>query len=100
MGCYVCYENDAKINQLIRIVMKTLAKNTYLYQVKTWLESGRSITSKQAIDELGCTRLSAVIFRLINDFNMPITKDMVPVKNRNGRHVEVARYYLAEVLAA
>ena len=80
--------------------MKELAKNTYTYQVKRWLESGRSITSKQAIDEFGCTRLSAVIFRLINDYAMPITKDLIPVKNRNGRWVEVAKYYLAEVVAA
>jgi hypothetical protein len=80
--------------------MKTLAKNTYTYQVMQYLKSGKGITSKQAIDEFGCTRLSAVIFRLINTYNMPIAKDMVPVKNRNGRWVEVARYYLAEVVAA
>lgn len=75
--------------------MKELAKNTYLYQVKKWLESGKTITSKQAIDEFGCTRLSAVIFRLINTYDMPITKDMIQVKNRNGRWVEVAKYHLS-----
>jgi hypothetical protein len=80
--------------------MRTLAKNTYTYQVMQWLKSGRGITSKQAIDELGCTRLSAVIYRLINIYDMPIAKDMIPVKNRNGKVVEVARYYLTEVLAA
>ena len=73
--------------------MKSLSTNTYAYQVMQWLKSGRTITSKQAIDEFGCTRLSAVIFRLINEFNMPIAKTMIPVKNRNGRHVEVAKYY-------
>lgn len=55
----------------------------------------KTITSKQAYDEFGCTRLSAVIFRLINEYEMPITKDMVVVKNRNGRFVEIAKYYLA-----
>lgn len=74
--------------------------NTYVYQVARWLASGKTITSKQAYDELGCTRLSAVIFRLINEYDMPITKDMVVVKNRNGRFVEVAKYYLAQVHAA
>lgn len=74
--------------------MKTLAKNTYTYQVKRWLESGKSITSKQAIDEFGCTRLSAVIFRLVNEYDMPIVAEKMPVKNRNGRWVEVARYHL------
>lgn len=80
--------------------MKELARNTYTYQVMKWLQSGKSITSKQAFDELGCTRLSAVIFRLINEYDMPITKDMIVVKNRNGRFVEVAKYYLAQVHAA
>lgn len=80
--------------------MKALAKNTYTYQIMQWLKSGRTITSKQAIDEFGCTRLSAVIFRLINEYELPITKDMVPVKNRNGRWVEIAKYYLAEAVAA
>ena len=79
--------------------MKTLAKNTYIYQVMMWLKSGKSITSKQAIDEFGCTRLSAVIFRLINEYQMPITKELVSVKIRNGRWVEVAKYHLQEVLA-
>lgn len=80
--------------------MKTMKRNTYTYQIMQWLKSGRTITSKQAIDEFGCTRLSAVIFRLINEYELPITKDMVPVKNRNGRWVEIAKYYLAEVVAA
>ena len=74
--------------------MKELARNTYTYQVMKWLESGKTITSKQAYDELGCTRLSAIIFNLINIHEMPISKVMVPVKNRNGRWVEVARYFL------
>ena len=76
--------------------MKELAKNTYLYQVKRWLESGKSITSKQAIDEFGCTRLSAVIFVLKNEYQMPIEADKIPVKNRNGRWVEVAKYHLPQ----
>ena len=75
--------------------MKEMLKNTYIYQVKKWLESGRTITTKQAIDELGCTRLSAVIFRLVNEYGMPISKDTIHVKNRHGRWVEVAKYYLA-----
>ena len=74
--------------------MKPLEKNTYLYQVKQWLESGKSITSKQAIDEFGCTRLSAVIFVLKNDYEMPIVADDVQVKNRNNRWTTIARYHL------
>ena len=74
--------------------MRELPHNTYTYQVKSWLESGRTITSKEAIDELRCTRLSAIIFNLINEYEMPIDKVMRKVKNRNGRWVEIAEYFL------
>lgn len=80
--------------------METLAKNTYVYQVMQWLKSGKSITTQQAIDEFGCTRLSAVIFRLVNEYQMPVSKDMVHWTNRNGRGVLIAKYYLSEVVAA
>jgi hypothetical protein len=76
--------------------MRTLPKNTYTYQVKQWLESGRSITSKQAIDEFGCTRLAAVISRLKNLHGMIIETTMIQVKNRHNRWVEVAKYHIAE----
>lgn len=69
-------------------------KTTYLRQVKYWLERGNTITTKQAIDEFGCTRLAAVIFRLVNEYQMPIEKEMISVRNRNGRRVDVARYRL------
>ena len=74
--------------------MKTLARNTYTYQVKQWLESGKTITSKQAIDTLGCTRLSAVIFQLRHAYGMPIADELIEVKNRNGRYVKIAKYFL------
>jgi hypothetical protein len=81
-------------NQLNHDTMKTLPTNTYTYQVMQGLKSGRSITSNQAIDELGCTRLSAVIFRLRNDYDLQITDNLIAVKNRNGRTVKIARYKL------
>lgn len=83
-------------NNLTTNSMRTLPKNTYTYQVKQWLESGRSITSKQAIDEFGCTRLAAVISRLKNLHGMNIVTDMISVKNRHNRWVEVAKYMLVE----
>ena len=83
-------------NNLTTNSMRILPKNTYTYQVKQWLESGRSITSKQAIDEFGCTRLAAVISRLKNLHGMNIVATMIPVKNRHNRWVEVAKYMLVE----
>ena len=44
----------------------------------------------------GCTRLSAVIFKLKHEYNMPIETDKVTVKNRNGRWVEIAKYHLPQ----
>lgn len=79
---------------------RAIPKNTYTYQVKTWLESGRAITSKQAIDEFGCTRLAAVISRLKNLHGMQIVTTMIPVKNRHNKTVEVARYHLLEEILA
>lgn len=73
-----------------------IAKNTYAYKVKRWLESGKSITSRQAIVMFGCTRLSAVIYVLKHEHNMPIETDKVTVKNRNGRWVEIAKYRLLQ----
>lgn len=74
--------------------MKTLPTNTYTYQVMQWLKSGRTLTSRQCIDDIGSTRLAAIIGRLRNEYEMPISTTMIPVKNRNGRWVEVARYEL------
>lgn len=74
--------------------MKTLPTNTYTYQVMQWLKKGLTITSKQAIEQFGCTRLSAVIFRLRNDYGLPIKDQLISVKNRNGRTVKVAKYEL------
>lgn len=74
--------------------MKTPRRNTHIYHVMRWLQSGKAITSKQAIDEFGCTRLAAVISRLKDEYEMSIETVMIGVRNRNGRHVEVAKYTL------
>ena len=74
--------------------MKPMKRSTYLTQVKRWLESGKSITPAEAIKEFGCTRLSAVIFRLKNEYDLPISTELISVRNRNGRRVDVARYHL------
>ena len=76
--------------------MKPISRTTYLSQIRRWLENGKAITPAQAISEFGCTRLSAVIFRLKNEYNLPIVTELVSVKNRNGRRVDVARYHLLE----
>lgn len=74
--------------------MKGLKKNTYTYKVLQWLQGGRAITSKQAIEEFGCTRLAHVIYRLRYEFGLNIKATDIPVKNRNGMTVMVAKYEL------
>lgn len=76
--------------------MKALPANTYTYQVMHWLKLGLTITSKQAIDEFGCTRLAAIIKHLKTQHGMPIVTEELRVKNRNGRFVKIARYQLTK----
>ena len=71
-----------------------MEKNTHTYRVMQWLKSGRAITSWQAIEEFGCTRLSDVIYRLRNDHGLSIKDETITVKNRNGRTVNIAKYKL------
>ena len=74
--------------------MKTLPRNTYTYQVMQWLMRGYALTSKQAIDKFGCTRLADVIYRLTNEYGLPIVNHPLKVKNRNNRTVTIANYKL------
>lgn len=50
-----------------------------------------SITTKQAMEELGCYRLSARIYD-IRSFGINVQRDMVNVKNRKGETCRVAKY--------
>ena len=63
--------------------------DTQRAKVKAYLESGKSITSWDAIEMFHCTRLSAVIFSLKNDYGMNIVAEMV-----SGDGVRYAKYFL------
>lgn len=58
--------------------------------VKNWLLSGKSITPLQALQMFGAFRLSAIIYRLKNEYNMAIKTEMV--YEPNGKRY--AKYYL------
>ena len=51
--------------------------NTHRANVKGHLETKGNITSWEAISLYRCTRLSAVIYALKNDYDMPIETEMV-----------------------
>lgn len=58
-------------------------------KVRAYLESGKSLTSWEAIEMFHCTRLSAVIFSLKNDHKMNVVTEMV-----SGDGVRYAKYIL------
>jgi hypothetical protein len=61
--------------------------------LRMMLDRWEGITSLDAINELGCTRLAARIADLRAEGHA-IRSDMVTVKNRQGQDVRVARYRL------
>ena len=58
--------------------------------VKNWLLKGNSITPIEALQMFGAFRLSAIIFVLKNEYDMPIETEMV--YEPNGKRY--AKYYL------
>lgn len=63
--------------------------------IKYHLEIYGNITSLEAIELYGCTRLSAKIYDLKKE-GYNITKTMEKGKNRFNRPVKFARYYLVK----
>ena len=59
------------------------------------LKSGRGITSMEAYNELGCTRLSARI-KDLRDAGIPIVTVRETGINREGRKISWARYRMGE----
>ena len=64
-------------------------------RVLKYIQDFGSITTWQAIQDLGVTRLSAKIFDLKKDGYMFIT-DTISTKNRYGEPVHYAKYRLYE----
>lgn len=62
-------------------------------QILAHLQSGKSITSLEAIDLYGITRLGGRIFNL-HEAGHKVISEMIPVINRAGKAVRVARYSL------
>ena len=79
-------------------------RSTHKTRLISYLKQYKTITSLEAIRDLGNTRLSATIFTL-RDEGYNITSDNVEVmtrfKNKNGTYktTKVARYKLIETTA-
>ena len=71
---------------------------TYTEIIKEHLEKYGSITSKEAINKYGNTRLSATIY-ILRSQGLNIITDYETSKNRYGEDVCFKRYYLADIIA-
>lgn len=59
-----------------------------------YLMSGHTITSWEAIEKFGITRLSAVIFNIEKMTGKAPNRRMIPVTNRYGKSVRIAEYWI------
>lgn len=69
-------------------------KKTMRDRVLQYIKDFGSITTMQAFTDLGCTRLSAYIYQLRNEYN--IADEWVQTTNRYNQKVEFKKYYLKE----
>ena len=64
-----------------------------------YIRDNGSITTKQAMEELGCYRLSGRIYD-IRSWGITVEKEMITVQNRHGKDCRVARYTIPNLPAA
>ncbi len=63
-------------------------------RILAYMREGHTITPLEALDKFGAMRLSAVIKDIEKRIGYPPKRDRVQVKNRFGKDVYVARYWL------
>tara|TARA_R100000008_G_C3546671_1_gene147952 strand:- start:11 stop:331 length:321 start_codon:yes stop_codon:yes gene_type:complete len=73
-----------------------MKKKTKHQKIKDHLESGKSITSWQAIQEYNVTRLASVIYYLKKEGLLIQTKNITE-KNSSGETVKYAKYKLLNI---
>ena len=67
---------------------------TQTERVLAYIKEKGSITQLEAINVLGCTRLSARAWDIQNKLGIPLKTETVKVKNRFGETCSVTRYSL------
>ena len=75
------------------MTMTEIVLNTTQQRVFDYMNDFGSITSLEACNDLGETRLSARIFEL-EARGVHISSEMIEVKNRYGEKRHVKRYYI------
>ena len=82
-----------KIQQSVKLNNNNTDKKVHkIHQVKAYLIANKSITSWQAIELFGATRLSALIF-IYKKSGMKITTERVSLVDRNGNNCTIAKYH-------
>ncbi len=64
--------------------------------VLDYINANGGITTRQAYEDLGITRLSARIFELKHDRLLPIRDEFVDAPTRKGETTQVKKYYLPQ----
>lgn len=65
-------------------------------RVLQYLKENGSITSWEAIQEFGATRLSAIIFNLRHKYNLNIISERIEFTDRYGYKSSFVKYILKE----
>ena len=63
-------------------------------KILCYMLEGNAITPMEALDKFGCFRLGARIKDIERMLGYAPKRDRVQVKNREGKYVRVARYWL------
>ena len=102
-------QRDAIINKCNRVQMmldkgrqipglnpdeETAVHENQRQQVLNWMQEGKTITSRQAFQEFGITRLSAVILQIEKATGRAPGRRRIVVPTRFGKNVSVCEYYL------
>ena len=72
-----------------------MKKNTQVLRIKQYLDEHGSISSMEAIEHIGCTRLSARIADMEHE-GYVFRKESISCKNRYGDKTHYTRYSIAE----
>ena len=72
-------------------------EKTQINAIRQHLKKKGSITSWEAIESYGATRLSGIIYVLRHEEGWKIKSKDIAVKNRFGNHCTIAKYELVKV---
>lgn len=73
-----------------------MTKHSQREAIRKHLKKHKSITSWEAIENYGATRLSGIIYVLRHDEGWNIKTKDISVKNRFGQKCDIAKYELVK----